>query len=372
MSSGAYAPAGTVLLTGATGSIGRPLLHALLARGVEQVYALAHVDRLQAGTARVRAVTGDITMGAGLGLNASDAEDICSTVTGIVHAAGDTRFAAPMDRARAVNAGGTRNVLAFASRCRRLDRVLALSTTHVAGRRTGDVFEHELEHEAGFVNAYEASKYEAEGALRARAGDLPISVCRLSTVIGDSRTGDIARRGAIHQAVLFMYASLAPMMPGSERSPVDLVALDYAVEAIAWLATGGFEAGRTWHLCAGDDTIAAGELLDLTLACFETYRPAWRQRAIARPALVDLATFELFSRSVNQVADSALRASTEVVSHFAPQLAYPKRFDNRGCAAALVGGALEPPPIQDAWRSVVRRLVQPASAEATQSAHRAD
>jgi long-chain acyl-CoA synthetase len=242
----------------------------------------------------------------------------------------------------------------------------------VAGRRTGDVFEHELEHDAGFVNVYEASKYEAEGEIRARAGDLPISVCRLSTVIGDSRSGEIGRRGAIHQAVLFMYASLAPMVPGREDSPVDMVALDYAVHGIAWLATGGFEAGRTWHLCAGADTIAAGELLDLTLACFETYRPAWRRRAIARPALVDLATFELFTRSVNQVGDAALRASTEAVSHFAPQLAYPKRFDNRGCAAALAEAAIEPPPIRDAWRSVVRRLVQPAPVAATESGRRAN
>jgi nucleoside-diphosphate-sugar epimerase len=234
------------------------------------------------------------------------------------------------------------------------------------------VFEHELEHDTGFVNAYEASKYEAEGVLRARASDLPISVCRLSTVIGDSRSGEIARRGAIHQAVLFMYASLAPMVPGREDSPVDMIALDYAVDAIAWLATGGFTASRTWHLCAGADTIATGELLDLTLACFETFRPAWRKRAIARPAIVDLATFELFRRSIDQVADAALRASTDGISHFAPQLAYPKRFDNRGCAAAMAGAAIDPPPIRDAWRSVVRRLVQPSPVAAAEGVGGAD
>jgi long-chain acyl-CoA synthetase len=233
-----------------------------------------------------------------------------------------------------------------------------LSTTHVAGRRTGEVFEHELEHDAGFVNAYEASKYDAERELRARAGDLPVSVCRLSTVIGDSRTGDIPRRGAIHQAVLFMYASLVPMVPGTEESPIDLVALDYAVEAIAWLATRGFTPGRTWHLCAGVDAITAGELLDLTLAAFAEYRPAWRRRAIARPAFVDLATFELFRRSGDLVGDAALRASTEGIANFAPQLAYPKRFDTSGCAAALAGASIEAPPIRNAWRNVVRRLVQ--------------
>jgi nucleoside-diphosphate-sugar epimerase len=355
-----------VLLTGATGAIGRPLLRALVAGGVERVYALTHVERLDGGHPCVVTVRGDISAGADLGLDATAADEIRSTIAGVIHGAADTRFGAPLDEARRVNRHGTLNVLAFASRCRRVARVVALSTTHVAGRRTGDVFEHELEHDAGFVNAYEASKYETECDLRARAGDLPISVCRLSTVIGDSRSGEIPRRGAIHQAVLFMYASLAPMMPGREDSPVDMVSLDYAVQAIAWLATGGFEAGRTWHLCAGADTIAAGELLDLTLACFETYRPAWRQRGIARPALVDLPTFELFRRSIAQVGDSTLRASMEGIAHFAPQLAYPKRFDNRVCVAALAGAALTPPPLRDAWRSVVRLLVQPSAATATE------
>ena len=359
--SGSHARYDAVLLTGATGSIGRPLLPALRANGFERVYALTHVDPLVAADPEVRAVKGDVTAGPDLGLAPQDADEIRSTITAIVHAAADTRFAAPLAVARDVNAGGTRNVLAFASRCRRLDRLVALSTTHVAGRRTGDILEDELEHDAGFVNAYEESKYGAERELRRRAGDLPIAVCRLSTVVGDSRSGDIARRGAIHQAALFMYASLAPMVPGREDSPVDLIALDYASRGIAWLATGGFEAGRTWHICAGARTIAAGELLDLTLRSFEMYRPSWRKRAIARPAFVDLDTFELFRRSVDQIGEAALRASTAVVSQFAPQLAFPKRFDDRHCAAALAPAGIEPPLIRDAWVSVVRRLIEPAA-----------
>ena len=360
--SSSVATQGAVLVTGATGAIGPALLHALAVRGVEQIFALRHRAPLTTADGRIRPVAGDVAAGGTLGLTPRDADVVQSTITGIIHAAADTRFTAPIVEARAVNTNGTRNVLAFAAGCPRLERFLALSTTHVAGRRTGDVFEQELEHDTGFVNTYEASKYEAERELRARAGDLPVSVCRLSTVVGDSRTGEIPRRGALHQAVLFMYASLVPMMPGDEESPVDLVALDYAAEAIAWLATRGFTAGRTWHLCAGADTIGAGELLDLTLAAFAEYRPAWRKRAIARPALVGLETFELFRRSGELVGDAALRESTEGIANFAPQLAYPKRFDTSGCAAALAGSGIEPPPIRSAWRSVVRRLVQPPAA----------
>jgi hypothetical protein len=160
-----------------------------------------------------------------------------------------------------------------------------------------------------------------------------------------------------------MYAGLVPMVPGREDSPVDLVALDYAVDAVAWLATRGFEPGRTWHVAAGADAIAAGELLDLTRASFEACRPSWRQRAIEPPVLVDVETFEMFRRSVAQIGDAGLRASTEAVSHFAPQLAFPKRFDDRRCRAALSGAGIDRPPIRDAWRRVVCRLIEPPRRE---------
>jgi nucleoside-diphosphate-sugar epimerase len=349
-----------VLLTGASGAVGRPLLAALLAvPEVERIYALAHVDGVPAPDARVHAVTGDITAGADLGLEPALARRLAHEVTAVIHAAADTRFSSPFEVGARTNVEGTGNVLAFAARCPRLDRVLALSTTHVAGRRTGVIREDDLEHDSGFVNDYERTKHAMEREVRARMAVLPLAVCRLSTIAGDSRSGAVSRRGALHQAVLLLYASLAPMLPGSEDSPVDLVALDYAASSVGFLATRGFAAGRTWHVCGGTDALGVGELLDLTMRCIVECRPAWRRRAIERPVLVDLDTFELFRRSVEDVGDSALRASTEVVARFAPQLAFPKRFDDAGCQAALAGSGITRPAIRDVWRRVVSHLVQP-------------
>jgi nucleoside-diphosphate-sugar epimerase len=346
-----------LLLTGATGAIGRPLLAALLAQpDVERVYALTHVARLADVHPRVRAVRGDVTSPS-LGLDESDAEMLAAEVTGVIHGAADTRFAPVSDGASPTNVVGTTNTLGFARRCPHLDRFVALSTAHVAGRRTGPILECELEHDAGFVNAYEASKYRAERELRAASAELPIAVCRLSTVVGDSQSGEISRRGAIHHAVLLLYAGLIPMVPAREDSAADLLSLDHAANAIAFLATRAFQAGAVWHLCAGEDAIAAGELLDLTMECIVEYRPSWRRRAVERPVLVDLATFELFRRSVEEIGDPALRASTAVVSHFAPQLAFPKAFDDRNCRAALLASGLQRPPIREVWRRVVRQLV---------------
>jgi nucleoside-diphosphate-sugar epimerase len=345
-----------VLLTGAAGAIGQPLLRELGADpAVARIYALQHRDPIPAA-GRVEPVAGDVTRPA-LGLAPERADRLCAEVTAIVHAAADTRFGADAAVLRHVNVTGTLNVLAIAARCRRLDRVVALSTTHVAGRRTGTIREDDLTHDSGFVNEYEASKYGVEVEVRRRMADLPVAVARLSTAIGDSRDGSIARAGAIHHAVRLMYAGLAPMVPGREDSPVDFVAVDHAARAVALLATSAFEPGRTWHICAGSDTIRAGELLDLTLACFLKYRPAWRKRAIERPAVVDLSTFALFCRSAEEAGTPTLRAAAAVMAAFAPQLAFPKQFDDRHCRAAMDAHGITAPPVRDVWELVVRRLV---------------
>jgi nucleoside-diphosphate-sugar epimerase/acyl carrier protein len=349
-----------VLVTGASGTLGQPLVANLATiPSIEGIIVLAHVEPLSASGPSVRVVTGDITKDPNLGLDAADAESVSSRITAIIHAAANTRFDAPLAEARAANVDGTRNVLAFARRCPHLNRIVALSTTHVAGRRTGTILEDDLEHDADFVNTYEATKYDAERELRAAMRDLPIAVARISTITGDSCSGAILRKRAIHQAVRFMYASLAPMVPGREDSPVDVIALDHAVRAIGFLATDGFEAGATWHLCAGADTVPFGELLDLTMRTFLEHRPAWRKRAIERPALVDLTTFELFCQSVEQLGDSTLRASTAVVAHFAPQLAFPKCFDDRRCRQALARGGVTTLPSRVVWSRMVKHLIQP-------------
>jgi long-chain acyl-CoA synthetase len=345
-----------LLISGATGAIGSLLVDRLAARGdVERVYALVHETPLQSSSPKVRQVAGDIRRPL-LGLAQADVDELTATITGIVHAAADTRFTAPPDELRAANVDGTQNVLDFAARCRRLDRLGALSTVYVAGKRTGDVFESELEHDAGFVNAYEASKYEAESLLRAWQGRLPIAVIRSSTAIGDSETGRVGRLGAIHQALRLMYRSLAPLMPGRADHPVDVVPLDYVVKAVERLFAGAFQPGATYHVCAGDDALSQSELLDVTFEAFGRLRPAWRKRAIERPAIVDLDTFERFRQSVEAIGDSALRDSTSIVASFAPQLGYPKRFDDAGCRAAL--GGIARPSVCNSYARTIQYLLE--------------
>jgi nucleoside-diphosphate-sugar epimerase len=345
-----------VLITGGTGAIGWPLATAV-AKEASEVVLLAR-GSAPASRLALRLVRGDVLEPGSLGMAPDVAASVRARVTRIVHAAALTRFDAPLDAVRRVNVDGTRHVLAFASSCPRLRGICALSTIYVAGRRTGRILESELEHDCGFVNAYEQSKHEAEQLLREWMPRLPITVCRLSTVLGDSASGEVYRLAAVHHAIRFLYHSLLPMIPGAPDSPVDLIATDYAVAAVRQLSGGGFVAGGTFHLSAGADTMSECELIDLVVDAFLRYRPAWRRKAIEKPVIVDLDTFELFRRSVDAVADQALRAPVAVLSHFAPQLSFAKRFDDERCRAALAAAGIVRPPIRETLARVVEHLIE--------------
>jgi nucleoside-diphosphate-sugar epimerase len=348
----------TVLLTGATGMIGQALIPLLARRNdVKAIFALTHTSEYMGSSCKVTPVRGDVTAGPALGITPESTSEILDRTNVIVHAAADTRFSASLEEARSVNLDGTKNLLAFASHCPRLQAFASLSTVHVAGKRTGTICEEDLDHTLGFVNSYEQSKYEAELLLRESMSALPISVLRLSTVLG-STTGEVRRMAAIHHALRLYYNSLAPMIPGKQDSLVDLIAVDYAAGAVEHFAVEDFLAGRTFHICGGENALTLARLLELTREAFLRYRPSWRKRAIEMPAIVDLPTFELFARSVEEVGDNILRSSVAIIKHFVPQLVYSKIFSDVECARSLQAKRLLKPSVLEFYPQVVRWLVE--------------
>jgi nucleoside-diphosphate-sugar epimerase len=266
----------------------------------------------------------------------------------------------PLEEARSINVGGTRALLDFAADCRSLRRVGVFSTVYVAGRRTGRIAENDLDDGgAGFVNTYERSKHEMEREVRRRMTDLPIAVYRLSTLIGDSRTGAVTTPNAFHHALRLLYHGLAPMVPGRPENRVDVVAVDFVADAARWLFERRFEAGRTYHLCSGMAASSTlGELIDLTVECFRRFRPEWRRRHVEKPAIVDPSTYELFVRSVEETGNEVLLRATRAVQSFAGQLSCSKVFETRETAGALEGSGLRPPRVVEYLPTVVRSCLE--------------
>ena len=351
----------TVLVTGASGAIGPSLLAELLrADGIARVVVLLRagprwdrrVHDLRARlspTDRLVCIAGDVVL-SDLGLALGERDRLMRQAGVVIHAAANTRFSAPADDLHQVNVEGTRQALAFAKRCPRLEQFLLVSTTCVAGTRTGAIVERLEDEPAAFVNPYERSKWEAE-KLTASAG-LPVRIARLSTCIGDERTGRVDRFGAIHQTLRWLIRGLVPMVPAVEGSRVDLIATNVAARWIARAVEQPVNALEVCHVAAGQRAIPLRDLVECTVAHLRDTVPGWRSGQIEAPLVVDPSIFRMFERSVAQSGDLLFARVLEAAGSFFPALLYPKVYQTVQ-AEALWGGPL---PLSD-WRSTVRHVI---------------
>ena len=348
----------TVFITGGTGLIGRAAIARLLrqhpdvriaalVRSGEQWRSL--VTTLGPLAARVVPVRGDITCD-GLALGRGAHHWLERHSRAVVHLAADTVFSRSRDAARAVNVDGTRHVLEMANSWQSVERLVHVSTAFVAGGRDGLIAEQDNGAGAGFVNPYEWSKYEAERLVR--DSPLPWIILRPSTVACDNVTGTVTQLNALHFALRLCYQGLAALLPGAEDAPMDVVTTHYVARAIGAVMLRDDLAGETLHLCAGSRSLALGELLDRTFHIWARDE-SWKRRGHMRPALTDLDTWQLFTHTVDELGDPALRRVTHALSHFIPQLALPKWFDTSRADAALGFCA---PTVASYWPRMVEKL----------------
>lgn len=348
-----------IFLTGASGLLGGDVLATLLARDPAlRVYVLvrdlaawhAQAGRQSADVQRAIPVCGDLTQ-PGLGLAAVDRARIARDAGAVLHLAADTRFSRTLAESRAVNVRGTQEVLALADECRHLEQFLFVSTVYAAGRLSGVVAERAINGADGWVNAYEQSKHESEALVRAARRDA--LVVRTSTVVCCEFTGTVRQANAVHQTLRLYHRGLASMVPGAADTLVDTVPYGYVREALADLTLRTDLAGRTMHLCAGRQALQLGELLDVAYD-YWSKDPAWRRRALPRPVLTDLATYQLFERTVLETGDARVAMAARALSYMVPQLAYPKCFDTTQADAALGYPAPSPPTY---WLRMVEHLL---------------
>ncbi|HEV3376583.1 MAG TPA: SDR family oxidoreductase [Thermoleophilaceae bacterium] len=267
---------GAVLLTGATGFVGKEILDRFLERG-RRVFALVRARDDDAAAERLprhallTPVAGDIERPR-LGLSEPRAAGLAQDVTTVLHCAASVSFDLSLADSRRVNVDGTRHVLELAERLPRLDRLSYVSTAYVAGEPRGLFREHELDVGQRFRNPYERSKFEAERMVRERADGLPLQVLRPSIVVGDSRTGRTTSFNVLYGPLKAIARGAIPAIPARRSSPVDIVPVDYVADRAVDLAQGGPDG--TFHLVAGRNATTVGRLLELASAQLGRKPPA--------------------------------------------------------------------------------------------------
>jgi thioester reductase-like protein len=320
---------GAVLLTGATGFVGKEILDRLLSRG-RRVYALVRAKNDDAAAARLSRhanlipVAGDIEQ-PGLGVAPGLTEDI----TTVIHCAASVSFDLSLEDSRRVNVEGTRNVVDLAHRCERLERLSYVSTAYVAGEPRRLFGEDDLDVGQRFRNPYERSKFEAERMVRERARGLPLQVLRPSIVVGDSRTGRTSSFNVLYGPLKALARGAIPAIPARRSSPVDIVPVDYVADRTVELAEHGSDG--TYHLVAGRNATTVGRLLDLASA----------QLGRRPPAVLPPAAYRRLLHPWLRRKYSGLRR----IEVYFPYFSMRVRFDDRRLGPA--------PPVEDYFHRLV-------------------
>jgi len=261
-----------LLLTGATGFIGRAIAlrlratgHplAVLARARDGVDAQTRVAAaLGHAAGGVEVVEGEL-VGEGVAVAPPVVRRLRERVETVIHCAGDTAFAPaavePYVRAHVEAPPALLAALAGG----RLTRWVHVSTAFVCGARAGTVYEHEGDVGQTFHNVYERAKLAGESAVRAAGGraGVDVRVLRPSIVVGPAPPTAGGSPSNIFFAFIRLAAALAQVpgatgarlrVAGAPQAPFNLVPLDYVVDATLALTERPEAAHGTFHLVVRD------------------------------------------------------------------------------------------------------------------------
>ncbi|WP_199728769.1 SDR family oxidoreductase [Corallococcus sp. CA053C] len=311
--------AGTYFITGYPGFIGKRLVEHIAREDPKgHIYALVQPKAFKEAQtlaakvqgAKVELLTGD-AVDMHLGLSGAEYQRLCERVTDIFHLAAVSQLGVPKETAWRVNVDGTRNLLELARDCEHLSRFSHFSTCYVSGDRVGVIAEDELDRGQGFRNAYEETKFQAERLVQRAAATLPVTIFRPSSVVGDSRTGEIDRfEGPYYLGILLVTSPLVvPLpLPGNGVAPLNVVPVDFVVEAVWRLSRDERAKGRTFHL-VDPNPMSARRVYELIAEKSNKRLPRFNLSARAADVMLRLPLLEKLARPQ--------RAAISYVNHLA-------------------------------------------------------
>jgi thioester reductase-like protein len=267
----------TILLTGFPGFIGMRLLPRILELQpegrleclVQEKFMDAAGDAVATLEARhphvkgrVGLLTGDITV-QGLGIEPKRAKELRQSLVQAWHLAAVYDLAVARDVGRRINVEGTKNILDFVARARRLQRLQYVSTAYVSGTARGTFRETDLDVGQGFKNHYEETKFQAE--VEVVRSKVPCTIYRPGVVVGDSRTGETAKFDGPYFVLRVMERMPSPgifFRIGLGFGTVNVVPVDFVVDSMVALSAAPGSLGKTYHLC-DPQPHSSGELTEM-------------------------------------------------------------------------------------------------------------
>lgn len=347
-----------VLITGANGNVGARLAkeyldHSdaplyLLVRGNDQAHAQARLATalafwdidLEQQSDRITVLQGDITAPE-LGLSAVTITEIKRHVSRVIHAASAIRLDLSLEQARQMILTGTRNVFALAQSLPNLQRFGFCSTMEVIGDYREVVREEWLtDYPRGFLNTYEIAKAEAEEFLRQEVENgAPVTVFRLSMVVGEAQTGKAMEFQSFYMMLEKMLLKPDyPILPSG--CPIDTIPVDVLAEAIRRLMAYPQANGQIYHLSQGlADRLPFRAFIDKAKPIAE----AKLGRRIRRPVYISPSIFIVFLNVLHALSFGKLKRFFRIQLLFIKFLQLEWQFDRSNTEATLTALGMDLP-----------------------------
>jgi thioester reductase-like protein len=347
-----------VLVSGFPSFRGRKMVEQILvASPATMVYTVVHpkladqakafVEQLGSGQrSRLVLYEGDAAA-IDLGLSGADYRGLAGRVDRIHHVAQVTYPGVSRKVAELVNVGAMREIIEFGRVCERLKCIVVHSSAQVSGSRTGLVLEDELAARQTFRSAVEETLARAERLARAAMSELPIAVVRPTQIVGDSRTGEVDRFDGPYLLMLLILNApqdFPVLLPARGDAPMNIVPIDYVVQAAHSIGMSPQSIGKTFHL-TDPKPLTVRQVFQLVAQSGGRRLPGGFIPSRLTKALLSAPGLHLVSKSPRAFIDT---------------ITTPVRYDTRNTEDVLAGSNLQCPPFEsyvDALVSFVKQRV---------------
>lgn len=278
----------SIFVTGGTGYLGSYVLDELLRsapderlflltrardrdEGVDKLYRALQLhmsaDRFYEAIERVEIVSGDL-LSPGLGISVRDRARVAEQCDSVLHIAASLNRKSDKACFNA-NLRGTLSVIQLtreiAERRGGLRRFSSVSTTAVAGKREHQTVQEDdaVDWDLSDYDPYARTKKFAEHMVRQLLPDVPKTIFRPPTVMGDSRFPQTTQFEMLRIYCLMVDSPFVPVHPDTR---LDFVPADFVGTSIARLHMLAAPRFDTYHLSAGAGSKTAQEHLDVLRA----------------------------------------------------------------------------------------------------------
>ncbi|WP_432402985.1 thioester reductase domain-containing protein [Wukongibacter sp. M2B1] len=258
-----------ILLTGATGFLGAYILEALIEKTDSTIYCLIRSDskaraqeriinnlneyklKIEKAESRIVPVLGDISKPL-LGLSEDMFYDLSKTIDVIYHNGALVNFSYPYSYLKATNVDGTKEILKLAAseKIKMVHYISSLAIFNFVSESQLIVDEtHTTELKRPLRSGYNQSKWVGDNLMQlAREYDIPCNIYRISTAIGDLRTGACQTKDFFW---LFLKACIVLGTVPEFDFPFNLIPVDSMADSIVTLSINEKEtSGSNYHLNA--------------------------------------------------------------------------------------------------------------------------